>query len=421
MHLMGIKHHFAPLMAVVASTIGIPTTLAINIETVLVGDVGNAADTRFMNDGTTGYGDVAYSYRMGKFEITNDQYVVFLRAVASQVDPYGVYDFFMGGGTYGGITRIGTDGNYTFAVKPNMGNKPVAYVTYWDAARFANWMHNLQPTGPQNASTTEDGAYALNGITSDGGGSIARKAGARWFLPSDDEWYKAAFYDPRNAVQGGPPGNDHYWTWATRSDAAPTPAAANLVGDVSNPGPNVATIENGADWNDIDGNITSVGTAGMESASYYGTFDQSGNGGEWNEGLANPSFIYRTLRSGNPSLPAYWASAGERTWAFPQGSSAGFRLASVLDPPGPVENPGDFNDDGQADGLDFLVWQREFGSTAGGQADANSDSRVDELDLQIWKSTFGASTPAVRAVPEPTPTLLFGGVSIARRRRPLQT
>ena len=50
---------------------------AITIDTVAVGNAGNAADT------LTGYGSVGYNYNIGKHEVTAAQYTVFLNAVAT--------------------------------------------------------------------------------------------------------------------------------------------------------------------------------------------------------------------------------------------------------------------------------------------------------------------------------------------------
>src|SRR5262249_36788583 len=92
------------------------------------------------------------------------------------------------------------------------------YVSWGDAARFANWLHNGQPTGPQNASTTEDGAYTLNGATSSAAlMAITRNAGGRWFIPTENEWYKAAYYQP--AAQGGD--SDSYWAYPMKTNNVP--------------------------------------------------------------------------------------------------------------------------------------------------------------------------------------------------------
>jgi hypothetical protein len=98
----------------------------------------------------------------------------------------------------------------------------VDFVSFWNALRFANWLHNGQPRGLQDETTTEDGAYTLTptGIVNN---TITRNPGAVVFLPSENEWYKAAYYDPATAF-------DHVLTsitpsgqmrlWATRRPAA---------------------------------------------------------------------------------------------------------------------------------------------------------------------------------------------------------
>ena len=66
-------------------------------------------------------------------------------------------------------------------------------MSFWDACRFANWLQNGQPKGMQGAGTTETGAYTLTaaGINNN---TVVRNANWKWAVPSEDEWYKAAFY-----------------------------------------------------------------------------------------------------------------------------------------------------------------------------------------------------------------------------------
>lgn len=163
--------------------------------------VPNPPDTAIMVDGSTGYGSVPYAYEIALFEVTNAQYAEFLSAVAAS-DPHHGYDLRMGSDeAVGGITRSGDPGSRRYATKPGFESKPVVYVTFYDALRFANWLHNEQPVGSQGPATTEDGAYtlALDDVDSDGDefdeDFVVRNAGARVFLTSEDEWYKAAYYD----------------------------------------------------------------------------------------------------------------------------------------------------------------------------------------------------------------------------------
>ncbi len=135
-------------------------------------------------------------------------------------------------------------------------------------------MHNGQGDGD-----TESGSYTLLGgtVRPSNWKTLTRNEGALWALPSHDEWHKAAYYDPRTEAEGGPPGDTHYWLYPTRSNTDPTRATATTTGDISNPGANVANYLRGADWNGQDGNLTTVGSAGPLSASYYQTLDQAGN------------------------------------------------------------------------------------------------------------------------------------------------
>lgn len=178
----------------------------ITIDTVPVGNAGNA------NDPTTGYGAVGYDYGIGKYEVMLNQYSTFLNAVGA-TDTYGLYNTQMGSNpNIMGISRSGASGSYTYSVIGS-GNRPVTYVSWYDSARFVNWLGNGQPTGAQVAGTTETGAYTLTGNT----GLIARNAGWTYGLPSENEWYKAAYHQP--SAQGGDV--DNYWLYPTASNAMP--------------------------------------------------------------------------------------------------------------------------------------------------------------------------------------------------------
>jgi len=284
---------------------------AVVIDYVPVGNPGNAADS-------TGYGAVAYDYKIGTHEVTNAQYAEFLNAVA-QTDTYGLYNTSMGSDARGGIVRSGVSGSYTYTVKTNMGNKPVNYVSWYDAARFANWLHNSQPTGLQTLSTTEGGAYTLTGNT----GLIPKESTATVWIPTENEWYKAAYYDPTAS------GTGNYWLYPTQSDSIPTVGTAGVNGDISNPGANVANYNFGADWNLQNGNVTTVGSA--LSDSYYGTFDQGGNVWEWNDAIIGSS---RGLRGGSFNFFEVSLRASNRSSGGPsfEDGGVGFRVASVPEP-----------------------------------------------------------------------------------------
>jgi formylglycine-generating enzyme required for sulfatase activity len=169
------------------------------INFVLVGDANNSADS-------TGYGSVNYDYYINQYSITNCEYAEFLNFKAKS-DPYSLYSDLMALDPRGGISRFGTIGNYTYSVKNNMSNKPVIGVDWFDCARYCNWLHNEKANGD-----TETGAYSLNGITT--GDAIVRNSNAKYHIPTENEWYKAAYY------KGGDT-NAGYWLYATQSDSPP--------------------------------------------------------------------------------------------------------------------------------------------------------------------------------------------------------
>jgi formylglycine-generating enzyme required for sulfatase activity len=296
--------------------LGTAAPAAVTIDWVTVGDPGNANDT-------TGYGAVADTYRIGKYEVTNAQYTGFLNSVdPTGVNPNGIYDLNMGNLVRGGISfNPGAANGAKYSVKTNMGNKPVNYVSWYDAARFANWMNN-----GQGAGDTETGAYTLTGNT----GLPTRNTNSTIWIPSENEWYKAAYHDPSPS---GPAGTDDYWLYPTRSDSVPTIATATVIGDVGNPGTNVANYLSGADWNGQNGNVTTVGSAGAGSASYYGTFDQGGNAWEWTEAIIGSS---RGYRGGSFIHDGFIMQSSYSNSNLPTGGDSfiGFRLASVPEPSG---------------------------------------------------------------------------------------
>ena len=93
---------------------------AVVIDTVPVGDPGNAADS--------GYGTVGYNYNIGKYEVTAGQYVDFLNHKAKS-DDYGLYESYMWTDPYGNlgckIQQSGSSGNYGYSVASDWANRPV--------------------------------------------------------------------------------------------------------------------------------------------------------------------------------------------------------------------------------------------------------------------------------------------------------
>ena len=175
----------------------------IKISMTLIAEPNNSADRNYFDQGQ--YGNVADPFRIGTRQITNQEYCEFLNAVASH-DPHSLFDERMQTDDRGGISRSGGPGEYRYAVKPEMQQQPVVFVSWFDAARFCNWLHNALASSAKTAAVTESGAYELSGE-----GKGKRQTGARVFLPSENEWYKAVYYSPGDATYQLFEGNDNRW------------------------------------------------------------------------------------------------------------------------------------------------------------------------------------------------------------------
>ncbi len=274
------------------------TASAVNIDWVTVGAPGNLFDF------PTFRGAVASTYRISKYEVTNAQYAEFLNAVAA-TDSLALYNTNMGSvAVLGGITRSGTSGSFTYSTIAGRDRMAVNYVSFYDTLRFANWLHN-----GQGAGSTETGAYTITpaGIAAN---SITRNAGATIFLTSEDEWYKAAYFDGTS-----------YFDYSAGMDTRIVCAEPGATPNTANCGFLMTQ------------NLTHVASY-TGSGSPYGTFDQGGNVWEWNETIISGS--NRGLRGGSFYNPPINLAALYRPDKDPTGEDLGlgFRVASLVPEPG---------------------------------------------------------------------------------------
>ena len=299
-----------PLLIVAGLLFVVPAHAEVSIDWVTVGDPGNACDTQSQGC----FGAVADTYRIGRYEVTNAQYAEFLNAVAA-TDTYDLYNTSMANTGFdyrGGITRSGSSGSYTYNAIADRGDMPVNYVSFYDSLRFANWLHNGQPTGAQDGATTEDGAYTM--IVEDylEDELITRNEDAAIFLASQDEWYKAAYYDA---------GSASYFDYPAGSDTQTACAVPGTTANTANCGLAVSDLTNGGIYEG--------------SASPSGSFDQGGNLWEWNEAVTD--VVNRSFRGGS----YYYSFAGDLVASHREGNDPlseyndiGLRVASIAEPAG---------------------------------------------------------------------------------------
>jgi len=163
---------------------------------VTIGNPGNAADT---TGSPNPAGSVGYTYDIGKFEVSEDM-----------ITKYNA--------------NFGTANNLVITQDGRGTNKPATSITWNEAARLINWLNTS--TGNQAAYKFASGSDIAANIelwTSGEAGydvnNKYRNSFAKYVLPSNNEWYKAAYYDPNKSGGAG------YWDYATGSDIAPTAVA----------------------------------------------------------------------------------------------------------------------------------------------------------------------------------------------------
>jgi formylglycine-generating enzyme required for sulfatase activity len=364
---------------------------AIAIDTVPIGNAGNAGELQ-PNQPTLGhaggiFGRVTTDYRIATTEVTNAQYVAFLNAVAAS-DPNSLYDPLMNSYSRGGIVRSGVSGSYSYAVKADVsdggpgntnytyGDKPVNFVSWFDAARFANWMQNGQPTGAQSSTTTENGAYTLNQANPV---AVARNSGATWFLPTENQWYKAAYYDGSAGV---------YYDYPTRANIAPDN--------------NIPLNDSGNSANYFVGGFTQqesypLTTAGayVASKSPYGTTDQGGNVWEWTEAFGinannTQNTSLRIIRGGafDSDSSTLNAANGQGMSSGLENEETGFRLATIATPVGVL---GDYNNNGVVDAADYILYRKYLGQSVTLPNDYTPGT-VTTGDYTVWQNHFGQTS-----------------------------
>ena len=305
----------AMMVAIVASQ---PATAQVTFDWATVGNPGNAPDTLTMTkgavpDNTTGYGSVGYTYQISKYDVTNAQYVQFLNAA----DPSGsnttkIYDARMSAANLGlaytggiNFNAAATSGS-KYSVKTGQESFPATWIRWDSGGRMVNWLANGQGSG-----STESGVYDMSVLTSGFATPPTRAPGATIFLPSENEYYKAAYYDPTKSGTGG------YWQYGTQSDTAPSSVAPAGTSNSANigagtDGQSAGTLAStmattGSTFDSAVNYLTAVG-AYTAATSAYGLYDVEGLVYNWTEG---------TRTSFGNQLPIYRGGS----WRYNEGAS----------------------------------------------------------------------------------------------------
>jgi formylglycine-generating enzyme required for sulfatase activity len=270
-------------------------------------EVRMVADLNNPNDITYGYGSVNYLYHIHKYPVTVNKWVNFLNTKAA-TDTYELYNSNMK------INRSGSSGSYTYTAMANYGNKPITNVSWFGAARYCNWYHNGRSTG-----STETGAYTLTGGINSGN-AVAKNAGAKYYIPSENEWFKAAYYAGGTA--------DSYYEFATQKGFFFGPSTISGV-DVSGNGPyltrNNTSNEYLINLTDTDDEVT------------YKGYVEVARSGDVNSNISGvyafPStFIFTAIQPPNDAVlySAFGNSTGGSVGPFPTGTGhravVGFKL-----------------------------------------------------------------------------------------------
>jgi formylglycine-generating enzyme required for sulfatase activity len=266
-----------------ADTFGGGTTNEFTIDFVNIGNTGNAADT-------TTYGAVPYEYRASIYEISQNA-----------------------------ITKATASGMANVSAGAWTGSQPAANISWYEAASFVNFLNTNSGKTAAYDLTFSSGSWSMALWSSEqawtaGGTNLYRNKNAFYFLPSENEWYKAAYFNPDGS---------NYFLYPTASSSVPTAASSG-------------TNAGSAVYDNAGSDPAMVDSAG--GLSPYGTMGQGGNVFEWNEsafaGTNSSSSEARAIRGGGwytteDSLRSSVRLANDPTY---ENSSAGFRVASVPEP-----------------------------------------------------------------------------------------
>lgn len=293
-----------------------------DIDWVTIGDVGNAAYPGDQFGQNEGRGSVGYEYRIGRYEVTTGQWLEFVNTYSTQSDELSRFalPFHWGATTDRDYDGPGSryklrDGVEQAAMIPVLG------MDWREAAMFTNWLHNNKSS---DLSAIEDGAYDISTFGTNNDGTFndqhAHHPDAKFWIPTLDEWLKAAHYDPNRSDDDG------WWLYNHTSNEAPV---SGFPGD--------GETSTGLDWSTDGVRDIPLGSY-LETLSPWGLLDTSGGAEEWTEEIKGRAEFRVTKGAGVAEPPeySYLDQAGFDFWKrpnFPELRS-GLRVVGLVPTPG---------------------------------------------------------------------------------------
>jgi formylglycine-generating enzyme required for sulfatase activity len=269
----------------------------INMDFVNIGNAGNLADFGIQDN--PGYGAVGYNYRIGQKEVTINQFAM-ARAADARISD-------------------GNEGYWNSGTRTVGSAAPASRVTVYEAMKYANW---LTSGDAYTGAYQFDGSGALQAVDRD---AAVAAYGTVYVLPTEDEWYKAAYYKPVN--------DGTYSSYANGINA-----------------PSSVTHGTSSGWNYyLNTGGYAIGApnyaweTGFGAEEQNGTYDMMGNVWEWTEsafdGRLNNMGEDRVYRGGSYSSTAPWPDGPLRSSVRVSngptigGDNVGFRVAAIIPEP----------------------------------------------------------------------------------------
>ncbi len=291
-----------------------------NFDFVTITHPGNPGYDRRPDQFHLGRGSVNYEYRIARSEISTSQWMEFGNALATRGQGWAAL---IAPSRWGAVFfQPGGVDTLQFQLNPflsDAGQVPVGGISFTQAAMYSNWLHNGKRVDDASLST---GAYQIDAL---GSGSpfmtnFERLPGARYWVPTLDEWMKAVYWDPDNPAEGG------WWEFPDSSDSSPI-AGPPGIGET-----NAGYLDTRDDWTDFRLNQY------PDTQTPWGLLDATGGAGEMTSTLANfgPSVIGKGAPLGDEAFDGAFFDRADvaREVSINSGSAAyGLRIASAVPSP----------------------------------------------------------------------------------------